>query len=57
MPDKPDKKYSKLCLRCSKSCKQDEAVTVISCPRFVKAPVQMMVPLKFYPARAKKAKA
>jgi len=57
MADKSEPKYSKLCARCTRSCKQDEAITVINCPRFIKAPVQLMVPLKFYPGRHKKAKA
>lgn len=57
MAEKPGKKYSKVCQLCRRDCKQDEAITVISCPRFVKAPVQLMVPLKFYPGRPKKAKA
>ncbi|HOH79934.1 MAG TPA: hypothetical protein PLO35_09450 [Candidatus Cloacimonadota bacterium] len=57
MADKSDKKYSKVCQLCQRDCKQDEAITVVSCPRFIKAPVQLMVPLKFHPGRPKKAKA
>ncbi|HNZ08081.1 MAG TPA: hypothetical protein PKI63_09835 [Candidatus Cloacimonadota bacterium] len=57
MADKSDKKYSKVCKLCQRDCKQDEAITVVSCPRFIKAPVQLMVPLKFHPGRPKKAKA
>lgn len=57
MAEKTEKRYSKVCQRCRRDCKQDEAITVVSCPRFVKAPVQLMVPLKFYPGRPKKAKA
>jgi hypothetical protein len=55
MADKTERKYSKLCTRCTKKCKQAEAVQVISCPRFVRLPVQMVIPL-FPPGRPRKSK-
>lgn len=54
MPESKTNKYSKLCLDCVRSCKQDAHVVVVHCPRFKKAPVQMLVPLKFRRGRASK---
>ncbi|MGI6198559.1 MAG: hypothetical protein ACOYIS_05500 [Candidatus Cloacimonadaceae bacterium] len=57
MSDKTDlSQYSKLCQKCVRNCKQNKAVTVINCPRYVRAPVQMTLPLKFGPGRPKKHK-
>ncbi len=57
MSDKTDlSQYSKLCRKCGRNCKQDKAVTVISCPRYIPAPVQMTIPLKFGRGRPKKHK-
>lgn len=57
MNDKTDlSQYSKLCQKCVRKCRQDKAVTVISCPRYMPAPVQMTIPLKFGRGRPKKPK-
>lgn len=54
MEDKNEPKYSKLCMKCLRPCKQQESVTVVVCPHFKPAPVQMMVPLQFPRGRPKK---
>ncbi|MDP2173105.1 MAG: hypothetical protein Q8M98_03265 [Candidatus Cloacimonadaceae bacterium] len=54
MNNKDLSKYNKLCARCRKKCKQEKRIIVISCPRFVAEPVQLMVKLKFPPGRPKK---
>ncbi|MBW6513724.1 MAG: hypothetical protein K0B87_03085 [Candidatus Syntrophosphaera sp.] len=54
MPSKPDPRHNKLCQRCTKKCKQQKSVTIITCPDFEGQPVQMTVPLKFPRGRPKK---
>lgn len=55
MPANNERKHNKVCMRCIRKCKQEESVHLVSCPRFVRMPVQMEIPL-FPPGRPRKLK-
>ncbi len=39
--------YNRICLKCTRKCKQRKEVHILSCPRYIPKPVQMEIKFVF----------